>query len=72
LVTAKIDTVTVYKLTGQDIQNVGFAIATGPVLQFLKQSGIEPSPAEASPSLGMGEELLGKAKQFTVRVGCWQ
>ncbi|MGZ5719225.1 MAG: S1C family serine protease [Burkholderiales bacterium] len=72
LVTAKIDTVTVYKLTGQDIQKVGFAVATGPVLEFLRQSGIEPSPAEAPPVLGMGEELLGKARQFTVRVGCWQ
>ncbi|MEN3355153.1 MAG: serine protease Do [Betaproteobacteria bacterium] len=72
LVTAKIDTVAVYKLTGRDIQNVGFAVATGPVLEFLRQSGIEPSPAEASPVLGMGDELLGKARQFTVRVGCWQ
>jgi S1-C subfamily serine protease len=72
VVTAKIDTVRVYQRTGQDIQKVGFAIATGPVLEFLRQSGIEPSPAEASPILGMGEELLGKARQFTVRVGCWQ
>ena len=72
VVSAKIDTVRVYQRTGQDIQKVGFAIATGPVLEFLKQSGIEPSPAETSPSLGMGEELLGKARQFTVRVGCWQ
>jgi len=72
VVTAKIDTVAVYKSTGQDIQKVGFAIATGPVLEFLRQSGIEPSRAEASPVLGMGEELLGKARQFTVRVGCWQ
>ncbi|HEY0338158.1 MAG TPA: serine protease [Burkholderiales bacterium] len=72
LVTAKIDTVAVYKRTGQDIQKVGFAIATGPVLEFLRQSGIEPPRAEASPVLGMGEELLSKARQFTVRVGCWQ
>lgn len=72
VVTAKIDTVRVYQRTGQDIQKVGFAIATGPVLEFLRQSGIEPSRAEASPILGIGEELLGKARQFTVRVGCWQ
>lgn len=72
VVTAKIDTVAVYKRTGQDIQKVGFAIATGPVLEFLRQSGIEPSPAKASAILGTGEELLDKARQFTVRVGCWQ
>jgi S1-C subfamily serine protease len=72
VVTAKIDTVRVYERTGQDIQKVGFAIATGPVLEFLRQSGIETRPAEGSPSLGIGEELLGKARQFTVRVGCWQ
>jgi serine protease Do len=73
VVTAKIDTVRVYQRTGQDIQKVGFAIATGPVLEFLRQSGIEPPPAEASSTiLGSGEELLGKARQFTVRVGCWQ
>jgi S1-C subfamily serine protease len=72
VVTAKIDTVRVYQRTGKDIQKVGFAIATGPVFDFLRQSGIEPSPAEASPSLGIGEELLAKASQFTVRVGCWR
>ncbi len=72
LVTAKIDTVRVYQRTGKDIQKVGFAVAMGPVLEFLRQSGIEPSRAEASPILGTGEELLGKARQFTVRVGCWQ
>jgi len=72
VVIAKIDTVRVWQRTGQDIQDVGFAIATGPVLEFLRQSGIEPSPAEASASLGIGEQLLDKARQFTVRVGCWQ
>jgi S1-C subfamily serine protease len=72
VVTAKIDTVRVYQRTGQDIQELGFAMATGPVLEFLRQSGIEPSLAEASPSLGIGEQLLDKARQFTVRVGCWQ
>jgi serine protease Do len=72
VVTAKIDTVRVYQHTGQAIQKVGIAIATGPVFEFLRQSGIEPSPAEASPILGIGQELLGKARQFTVRVGCWQ
>jgi serine protease Do len=72
LVTAKVDTVAVYKRTGQDIQKVGVAVATGPVLEFLRQSGIEPSAAEASPVVGMGDELLAKARQFTVRVGCWQ
>jgi serine protease Do len=72
VVTAKIDTVRVYQRTGQDIQKIGFAIATGPVSDFLRQSGIEPSPAQASPILGLGEELLGKSRQFTVRVGCWQ
>jgi S1-C subfamily serine protease len=72
VVTAQIDTVQVYQRTGQLVQKVGFAVATGPVLEFLRQSGIEPSSAEASPILGIGEELLGKARQFTVRVGCWQ
>jgi serine protease Do len=72
VVTARIDTVGVYQRTGQDIEKVGFAIATGPVVEFLRQSGIEPSTAEAPRSLGIGEELLGKARQFTVRVGCWQ
>ena len=72
VVTAKIDTVRVYQRTGKDIQKVGFAVAMGPVLEFLRQSGIEPSRVEASPILGTGDELLGKARQFTVRVGCWQ
>ena len=72
MVTAKIDTVRVYQHTGQVIQKLGFAVGTGPVLEFLRRSGIEPSPAEAAPSLGIGEELLGRASLFTVRVGCWQ
>ena len=72
VVTAKVDTVRVYQRTGKDIQNIGFVVATSPVLQFLRQSGIEPSRAEAPPILGTGEQLLDKARQFTVRVGCWQ
>jgi S1-C subfamily serine protease len=72
VVTAKVDTVRVYQRTGQDIQNVGLAIAAGPVLEFLRQNGIEPSRAEESSILGIGEQLLGKARQFTIRVGCWQ
>jgi S1-C subfamily serine protease len=72
VVTAKIDTVWFYRRTGKTVQNVGFAVATGPVLEFLRRNGIEPSRAEAFPSLGLDEELLGKARQFTVRVGCWQ
>jgi S1-C subfamily serine protease len=72
VVNAKIDTVRVYQRTGQTIDNVGFAIATGPVLAFLKQSDVKPSQAEAAPIVGTGEDLLAKAKQFTVRVACWQ
>lgn len=72
VVNAKIDTVRVYQRTGQTIDNVGFAIATGPVLDFLRQSGVKPSQAEAPPVLGTGDDLLAKARQFTVRVVCWQ
>lgn len=72
VVNAKINTVSVYQRTGQTIDNVGFAIATDPVLDFLKRSGVQPSQAEATRILGTGEDLLTKAKQFTVRVGCWQ
>jgi S1-C subfamily serine protease len=72
VVNAKIDTVRVYQRTGQKVDNVGFAIATGPVLEFLTQSGVKPSQAETPPILATGEDLLSKAKQFTVRVACWQ
>lgn len=72
VVNAKVDTVRVYQRTGQTIDNVGFAIATDPVLDFLKRSGVKPSQAAATTILGTGEDLLVKAKQFTVRVGCWQ
>lgn len=72
VVNAKIDTVRVYQRTGQTIDNVGFAIATDPVLEFLTRNGVKPSRAEATAILGIGEDLLAKAKQFTVRVVCWQ
>ena len=69
---AKIDPVRVYQRTGQTVDNVGFAIATGPVVEFLRRNGIKPSQADATPVVGTGEALLTKAKQFTVRVACWQ
>lgn len=72
VINAKINTVSVYQRTGQTIDNVGFAIAIGPTIDFLKRNGIEPVQAQDAPSLGMGESLLAKAKLFTVRVTCWQ
>jgi serine protease Do len=72
VVTAKIDTVRVYQRTGKVVENVGFAIATGPVLQFLRKSGIQPAETEPPEIVGIGEQLLAKGKDFTIRVGCWR
>lgn len=72
VVNAKIDTVRVYQRTGQSVDNIGFAIAIGPALEFLTRNGVKPTQAEATAILGTGEDLLTHAKQFTVRIGCWQ
>ena len=71
IMNAKIDTVSIYKKTGKTIDNVGFAIANGPIFDFLNRQGVKP--AMAGGGLPMPEpDLLAKVKPFTVRLACWR
>ena len=74
VVTAKIDTVAVYRQTGAVVDDVGVAIANRTVFAFLTANNIEFASAEAAVStanLG-SDELLQKARSFVRQVGCWR
>ncbi len=71
IMNAKLDTVNVYKQTGKTIDNVGFAIANGPIFAFLSQHGVKPTVTNAGPT-AIEPDLLAKVKPFTVRLACWR
>lgn len=71
IMNAKLDTVSVYKQTGKTIDNVGFAIANGPIFEFLGQHGVKPTMASAGLT-AMEPDLLAKVKPFIVRLACWR
>jgi len=71
VVSAKIDTVAVYRRTGRVVDDIGFAIANRTVFDFLKRSDIPYLPA--LPARGLtAPELLTKANSFVRQIGCWQ
>lgn len=71
IMNAKLDTVSVYKQTGKTIDNVGFAIANGPIFEFLGRHGVKPMAANAGLTT-IEPDLLAKVKPFTVRLACWR
>lgn len=70
VINAKVDTVRVYQRTGKTVDNVGFAIANGPVFEFLTRHQVTPA-VDGGRSITLPQDLLTKSKQFTVRVSCW-
>jgi S1-C subfamily serine protease len=71
IMNAKIDTVSVYKKTGRTVDNIGFAIATGPIFDFLARHGVKPIMNESRMTTPESD-LLDKVKPFTVRLSCWR
>ena len=71
VVTAKVDTVEVYRKTGEVIDDVGFAIANHTVFDFLAANKIPFEPAIAGTDLS-SDGLLQKAHGFVRQVSCWK
>jgi serine protease Do len=71
IMNAKIDTVRVFQKTGRTVDNVGFAITTGPIFDFLAQQGVKPIISD-STAVTPEPDLLAKVRPFTVRLACWR
>lgn len=70
VVFAKINSVNVYKNTGQLIRDIGLAVPGEILTRFLKSNGVElkvSSPRPPQPA----ERILSDARPFLVQVGCW-
>ena len=70
IVQAKIDTVAMYRATGEVVDRLGFAIANSVILEFLAANHVPVQSAEPGESFPP-EELLKKAHEFVRPVGCW-
>jgi S1-C subfamily serine protease len=71
VVTAKIDTVALYKRTGEVVDDLGIAIANRTVFDFLSKNQIAFTSAAAGADLSP-DELLRKAHGFVRQIGCWR
>lgn len=71
ILNAKIDSVRTYRATGRSVDNVGFAIANGPVFNFLAKQKVVLTLNE-SRVIVPESDLLAAVKSYTVRVGCWR
>ncbi len=71
VVTAKVDTVAVYKKTGAVVDDVGYAISNRTVFGFLARNRIAVEAATAEVNLSEGD-LLNKAHGFVRQVRCWK
>ena len=71
IVTAKIDTVAVYRSTGEVVDDLGFAIANRTVFGFLAANSVPFEPATARATLS-SDELLQLAHGFVRQVNCWK
>ena len=68
---AKIDTVAVYRKTGQVVDNVGIAIANRTIFAFLQANKIAFRPSIQKDGLAP-EQLLQAAHDFVRQIGCWK
>ncbi len=71
VVTAKINTVAVYQLTGEVIDNIGVAITNRAVFDFLRANKIEFHVAMRGENLSP-EQILREARGFVRQIGCWK
>lgn len=70
VVSAKINTPRVYRRTGRIVRDVGLAIESEIVLDFLARNAIafhSASPTTALPN----QEIFALARRFVARIGCW-
>jgi S1-C subfamily serine protease len=70
VVTAKINTVAVYRRTGVVIDDVGFAISNHTVFDFLRANNIAFQTVTPTATLPP-DQLLQHAHGFVRQIGCW-
>ena len=70
VVNAKLDTVKVFRKTGEVVRGIGFAIAAPSVLRFLADNHVEYRSAAQSVALPVGQ-VNDLARALVVRVACW-
>lgn len=70
VVNAKLDTVKVYRKTGEVVRGIGFAIAAPSVLRFLADNQVEYRSAAQTVALPVAQ-VNDLARKLVVRVACW-
>ena len=71
VVTAKVDTPKMFKLTGRVIGNVGLAIDRSAVFRFLGRHGVTVRLGSPGRDLAR-DDLAAQARSIVAQVGCWK
>jgi serine protease Do len=71
VVVAKLDTVTIYKTTGEVVGDIGLVLPADRVRRFLDAQNVDYHRDQRRP-LQPEARLLEDARPFMVQVGCWQ
>ncbi|MGF1630429.1 MAG: serine protease [Kiloniellaceae bacterium] len=71
VVVAKIDSVSVYNVTGDVVREIGLVLPGDVLLRFLEEHGISHLEAQRRPPQS-NARVLEDARPFMVRIGCWR
>ena len=71
VVFAKLDTPTTFKRTGKVVKNVGLAIRSSVVQEFLKHEALTPTVSGRAARLSP-QSRFERAVQFVAQIGCWR
>jgi S1-C subfamily serine protease len=71
VVVKKIDTVNVYRRTGQVVDDIGIAIPNRAVFAFLQANRVTVQRASPGPALAP-DALMTTAHRFVRQIGCWK
>lgn len=71
VVVAKVDTIAMYKATGEVVRDIGFALPGNRVRRFLEAQSVRYRESQGRP-LQPEDRLLEDSRAFMVRVGCWR
>jgi S1-C subfamily serine protease len=71
VVVMKVDTVKVYERTGEVVDNIGFAISSHAVMDFLRANRVDVASSDGGPALD-AKQLLDKAHEFVRQISCWR
>ena len=70
IVEAKIDTVAIFRATGEIVDRIGYAISNSTILRFLRANNLDFKTVEAARGL-TPDQILEKAHDFVRQIGCW-